>query len=121
MLKIAVEDLSILGGVIDFVGRYGLFVDESLELVALGHLRLIEGEWTGNLVFVHNDSIVVDLSKTVCLPQVIPTDFVVEWNVITFAKTTDTHVDVVYSGIVVHVHDVDVVKKDVDDEDGELD
>ena len=94
---------------------------ESLELVALGHFRLIKRKRAGNLVFVHNNSIIVDLSETVCLPEVIPTDFVVEWNMIAFAKTTDSHINVMYSGIIVHVNDVDVVKKDVDDEDGELD
>lgn len=94
---------------------------EALELVAFRNFRFVVGVSGANLVLVHDDSVVIDLAKAVSLLEVVPTDFVIEWNVVALAEARDTHVDVMDPGIVVHKDNIVVKDKDVDNEHGELD
>lgn len=90
-------------------------------MVTFGDFRLIIGVSRCNFVPVHYNSIVVDLSKAVCLFQVVPTDFVVEWDMISFSKSRYSHINVMDSSIIVHKDYVVVEHKDVEDEHSELD
>ena len=109
----------------DQVGEYKrqdkLILTETLELVAFGDFRLIVGVCTANLVLIDDNAIIVDFSEAVGLLEVIPTDFIVEGDMVAFSQSTDPHVDVMNPGIVVHEDDIVVEDEDVDDEHGELD
>ena len=93
---------------------------ESLELITLRHLGFVVREGATDLVLVYDDAVIVDLTKTVGLLQIVPADFIVKRDMVPLAKSTDPHVDVVDSGIVMDENDVVVEDENIDNEHREL-
>ena len=93
---------------------------ESLELVTFGHSWFVVVERWRYLVAIDDNSIVVYFAEAVCLLQVVPTDLVVEWDVVALAQAWNSHINVVDSCIIVDENDVIVEHKDVEYEHSEL-
>lgn len=64
-----------------------------------------------NLYFVDNNTVVVDLTKAVGLLKVSPTDLIIKGNVVAFAKTGNSKVDILNLCIHMHKNNVIVVNE----------
>ena len=64
---------------------------ESLELIALCNLWLIvcERAWDHN--FVDHNPVIVDFCQAICLFQIVETDFIIKWYVVTFASSCNSN------------------------------
>lgn len=67
---------------------------ESLELIALRNLWLIICERTRYHDFVDHNPIIVDFCQTVGLFQIVETDFIIIWYVVTPASSCDANNDI---------------------------
>ena len=78
---------------------------KTLELIRLGK-TIATRVCVWNLEGIHNDTIVVNFTKVICLAQVTPRDFVVIRQVVTFSKAADPDIDILNSGVAVYERDV---------------
>lgn len=89
-------------------------------MITFGNLVFVVHERTLHLVFVHYDSIVVYFAQTVGLLQVVPRNFVVKRDVVSFAQARYPQINVQDSRIIMHIDDVVVEGEAVDDEHEDL-
>lgn len=105
---------------IESFGDVGGILTESLELVTFGHSGFVVVERWCYLVAIDHNSIVVYFAKAVSLLQVVPTNLIVEWDVVALAQAWNSHINVVDSCIIVDKYDVIVEHKDVEYEHSKL-
>ena len=84
---------------------------ESLELIALCNLWLIVCERTRDHNFVNHNPVIVDFCQTVCLFQIVETDFIIKWYVVTFASPCNANNDIFDARVTMNEADV-VVKQE---------